>query len=83
MMATQSYPTRRASRVARSKRGPRVNTTVEYKMAVIIVILFVVVYLCVQYLFLMLLCVCFAKGIMIPFAYNSSESGSCHNHTVI
>ena len=31
MMATQRHPTRRASRVARSKRGPRVSTTVEYK----------------------------------------------------
>jgi hypothetical protein len=36
MMATQRHPTRRASRVARSKCGPRVITTVEYKMAVML-----------------------------------------------
>ncbi len=36
MMATQSHPIRRASRVAHSNFGPRVSTsTVEYKMAVI------------------------------------------------
>ncbi len=33
MMATQRHPTRRASRVSRSKFGLRVSTTVEYKMA--------------------------------------------------
>ena len=35
-MATQRHPTRCASRVTRSKRGPRVSTTVEYKMAVML-----------------------------------------------
>ncbi len=31
MMATQRHWTRRASRIARSERRPRVSTTVEYK----------------------------------------------------
>ena len=57
MMATQRHPTRRASRVARSKCGPRVITTVEYKMAVMLfwslyifacnIISRVIVYVCV------------------------------------
>ena len=53
MMATQRHPTRRASRVARSKCGPRVIATVEYKMAVMLFLFLVVVYFCMQYLFLM------------------------------
>ncbi len=33
MTATQRQPTRRVSSLARSKRGSRVSTTVEYKIA--------------------------------------------------
>ncbi len=47
MMTKQRNSTRRA----RSKRGPRMSTTVEYKMAVM---LFRSLYIfCMQYLFLM------------------------------
>ncbi len=69
MIATQRHPTRRASRVARSKRVPRVSTKLEYKWP--------------------LLCYfsrcIFSHAIFIShvFTYNSSESGSGRNHTVI
>ena len=40
-------------------------------------------YLFLHAIFIYYEIMCLAKGIIIPFAYNSSESGSGHNHIVI
>ena len=57
--------TSQSLRIKSRKRCRRISTTVELEIAVMFIL--VVTYFCMQYLF-----------IIIPFAYNSSESGSGH-----
>ena len=76
-MATQRHRTRSASRVA--------SAVVELAYSRIRNGRYVYFgcYLFLHAIFIYYEIVCLAKGIIIPFAYNSSESGSCHNHIVI
>ena len=70
--ANSSRHTRRTSTAASALL---VRTTVDNKWPLYIIL--TVIYLCMQYIYFSCNCV-LAKEIIIPFAYNSSESGSCH-----
>ena len=76
-MTTQRHITRFASRVASTVV---VSATVEYRNGRY-VYLAVIYFACAIFIYHEI--VCFAKGIIIPFAYNSSESGSGHNRILI
>ncbi len=62
MMATQRHPSRRASRVARSKCGPRVITTVEYKWP--LCYFSRCIFLHAIFISSVIVCVCLTKGII-------------------
>ena len=77
-MTTQRHITRFASRVASTVV---VSATVEYRNGRYVYIWQLFIFACAIFIYHEI--VCFAKGIIIPFAYNSSESGSGHNRIVI